>query len=528
MVAARRVLSGWLAKLWRGRYILAYAALAAAVPVAMREAYHPRTGFSSLIWFGDRFAAQRVQSLRDVPLYTFEQWDGYDGQFYAQVAVAGNPLNRELGTALDSAGYRARRVLLPVAAHLLGVGRPGWIVQIYALASALCWLLLAWLLARWWFPPTDFGNLLRWAGTLFGTGALVGVMRGLTDVPALLVIAVGARAIEQHRPRAGALWLAAAGLVRETSILAAAALWPGDGTAQRRRRALVAVALIVAPTALWIAILAWRYGGDTAGARNFAPPLAAIAGKARVVAAAWRVHGFTAGIRGEVWAVMALLTQVGFMIARPRPRELWWRLGAPFAALVLVLGPAVWEGEPSAATRAVLPLTLAFNVLVPRTRRGLVLLLAGNLTLLSATFNLRVPSSEQTVFTRGVTASYQGGWHSLERLDGRTWRWASGDGPAVLRMHNPNAEPVPVTLDFGLRSVAERRVSIRAPGRDERIEVPPDHRVAVRFGPFTLPPGDADVTFESAEPPWREPGDGARGLTMSVEELYAEVPAAVR
>jgi hypothetical protein len=527
MYAPRGALSGWARRLWRVRYLVLYVAVAASVPLALRCAYDARTGFTSLIWFGERFAGARLGRLAEVPLYTFTGWDGYDGQFYAQVAVAGNPLDPELAPALDSAGYRARRALLPIAAHVAGLGRPAWVIQIYALSNFVCWLLLAVLLARWWFPPTDFGNLLRWAGTLFGTGTLVSVTRSLTDVPALLVIAIGARCLERHRSRVAALLFAVAGFVRETSVLAVAALIPVAGTPNRGRRALRAAALVIAPTAIWVGVLALRYG-QTAGARNFAPPLVEVAAKARAIAAAWRVHGFSGAVRGELCAVIALLTQVGFMLARPRPRDAWWRLGTPFALLVLVLGEAVWEGDPSAATRAVLPLTLAFNVLVPRNLRGLALLVAGNLTLVSAPRILDLPTSEQTVFARGVAVRYAAGWHAVEHLDERAWRWASGAVPAVIRVRNPTRDALPVTLELGIRSVVDRQIAIRAPGSEIRVQVPPSYRAAVRIGPFTIPPGDTDVTFATSEPPWVEPSAGGRSLTLSVEELRAVVGAPVR
>src|SRR5215467_1634489 len=92
-------------RLWRGRYVVVYVALAASFVAHLRVFYHPPTGFSSLIWFGNWFAQWRLARLGDVPIYTMDR-DGYDGQFYAQIAVAGNPLDPELRTALDSPGYR--------------------------------------------------------------------------------------------------------------------------------------------------------------------------------------------------------------------------------------------------------------------------------------------------------------------------------------------------------------------------------------------------------------------------------------
>src|SRR4030095_17190637 len=103
-------------------------------------------------------------------------------------------------------------------------------------------------------------------------------------------------------------------------------------------------------------------------------------------------------------AVLALAVQVGFVLARPRPREPWWAVGATFALFAFFLSDPVWEGNLGAATRVLLPLTLAFNVLVPRTRRGLIVLVLGNLTVLSAANALRPgPQSYEPAFEGGVT-----------------------------------------------------------------------------------------------------------------------------
>jgi hypothetical protein len=518
---------GWPRRLWRGRYVAIYLAMAASVPLSLRHGYHPHTGFTSLILFGDRFAPQRLDTLRDLPVYTLARSVGYDGQFYAQIAVAGNPLDRRLNGALDSVGYRARRALLPLAAHVVGLGRPAWVLQVYALSNLICWWLLAMLLARWWFPPTSLHNLIRWAGTLFGAGVLVSVTRSLTDVPALLVIALAARALELKRSTTAAALFALAGLVRETSILAVPTLLSPPGAPRRWRRAFAAVALCCGPTLVWAAVLALRYG-HVGGERNFALPFSALVGKLRSIAALQRVHGFSAGIRGEIWAVVALLTQVGFMLFRPRPANPWWRLGAPFALLVVVLGAAVWEGEPSAATRAVLPLTLAFNMLAPRGARGLLLLVAGNLTVLSATTILSAPASEQTVFVHGVSSSSGAGWLEPEQADGHSWRWASGASPAVLRLHNPSGEALSVTLEFRLSSVVDRRVTIAAPGTIDDVALHGNHRLPVRVGPFALPPGDTNVTFDSRAPPWIEQVASGRRLAFAVQDLYAVVAAPER
>jgi hypothetical protein len=279
-------------RIWRRRFALVYLACLCAFARQVARFGDRHTGYSSLILFGDHFAPQRLRRLADVPLYTYARQVGYDGQFYAQIAVAGNPLSRDLAQALDAPAYRERRILLPLVAHAVGLGRPALIIQLFALANLFCLALLGALLARWWFPPTDLDNLIRWAGILFGAGLVVSATRSLTDGPALLLIAIGARQLERGRVRAAAVVLGLAGLVRETSVLCAAAFWPseptapGEPTRAARRRALLATIVCVGPIALWTLILFGHYG-RIGGLRNIAPPFFALAGKARELAGVW-------------------------------------------------------------------------------------------------------------------------------------------------------------------------------------------------------------------------------------------------
>lgn len=72
------------------------------------------------------------------------------------------------------------------------------------------------------------------------------------------------------------------------------------------------------------------------------------------------------------------------MAAVHRWRDPWWRVGIAYAGLMLVLGPAVWEGHPGAVTRILLPMTFAFNLLLPRLRWFWPLWILDNANLLDA------------------------------------------------------------------------------------------------------------------------------------------------
>ena len=94
---------------------------------------------------------------------------------------------------------------------------------------------------------------------------------------------------------------------------------------------------------------------------------------------------------GTFAVVIALAAQWLFFVLRWRPAERWWRVGVVFAVMMMFLSTPVWEGYPGAATRVLLPMTLAFNVLLPRGARWLPLLLVGNLTVAASVFELSPP-----------------------------------------------------------------------------------------------------------------------------------------
>ncbi len=343
--------------------------------------YDARTGFTSLIEIGSRFYRRAVAPLRSAQVAVVPGV-GYDGQFYAQLAL--DPLLREPETTrgIDRPGYRARRVLLPWVAYIAGGGRPGRILQAYALANVVCWLLLAVLLARR-LGGSAIG-LACWAGCLFSYGMIASVRLSLTEGPAALLLVLALRAVETGRHRLAYALTAIAGLGRETNLLWAGAL---AAKKMRGRRLLLGAAGLALPLAAWTAYLASR--GLTVGmgaGRNLDLPLRGYVGKtAATLAAVVGSGGLDLPAAVSMACLVGLTVQVGALAALRRPGSPWWRAGAVFAAFALLLGEPVWRGDPGAAVRLLLPLTIAFNVLLydeasPVTARRLLLLAAGNLT----------------------------------------------------------------------------------------------------------------------------------------------------
>jgi hypothetical protein len=341
-------------------------------------------GFTRLIGFGDRFATTRLPDVTQAHPFVFADSDGYDGQFYAQIATRPLLDDARLKSALDRPDYRSRRIGLPWFAWLAGAGHTPWVLQAYALANVFAWLALAWLLLRW-IPPTNATALLAWLSALFGVGVIMSVARALTDLPSALLIAVTLLLAERGRQMGSTASFALAALTRDTSVLAGGALLPVNCAGRRSWiRALLFGAVAIVPIVLWSLYAHWRFpDSPQVDGSNFDLPFVAMIG---ALEATWRAvpqrgwHIFIA----QLFTTAGLCVQFVFFVcsARTAWRERWWRAGAVFALLFAVLGPAVWEDAPAAA-RAVIPMTLAFNVLLPRDRRwSLPLCVFGNLSVL--------------------------------------------------------------------------------------------------------------------------------------------------
>jgi hypothetical protein len=516
---------GFILRWLRFRPRVALVGMTALFLVAVAEFHDRERGFTSLLSIGDILGETKVTALRGVPHHVYEGSAGYDGAYYVQLAL--NPAldNPELLRAIDNLPYRARRILTSWSAWLLGAGRPAWVVQAYALLNVGCWLALGWVLLRW-FPPDNWGNVLRWGAVMFSHGLCMSVRHSLVDGPALLLVALAVRWLEDGRGIAGGAALALSGLAKETSLLAAAGL-RFDPRSPRTWSAVAGrVALVALPLFAWMAYVRLRFGpAEDPGIGNFTYPFSGYVEKLGSALRDATATDATPLAWATLATVLALAVQWAFFAFRPRPDDRWWRIGAAFAAMMVFLSTPVWEGFPGASTRVLLPMTLAFNILVPRGRRWLPVLLVGNLTVAAAVFEYSPPReffavrADQTLRDT-VRVSAGKGWHGPERHGRNTWRWSAGR--AELRLHNSSGVPVKVALagQAGAGS-GEQRVRVTSGERmlyGGTFGVKPGE---MRFG-FTLPPGETVLIFEGDQP-GRRIGTDPRELAYQVINLEISV-----
>ena len=361
--------------------------------VSMAGFHEPENGLTALIRFGDQFHDQALPAVRDVPHHVMENSSGYDGQFYAQLAVDPLLLDPAMDDALGAPAYRARRILFSWTAYLLGLGQPRFVLQAYAIQNIVFWVVLALLLTRW-FPPRDLRSFCLWFGCMFSHGVIISVRWALPDGPSMLLLALTVLSIERGRSQRAAGLVGLSGLAKDINLLWVAGLIEPIGAHRPRWQTLAVRGLLVAgPLSVWMFYL---WAGDhefrsVVGDRNFAAPLTGYAMQWGETLSGLREDGWASYARFSLLTQVSLTTQAIVLLSTRAWGNPWWRTGMASCGLMVFLGPAVWEGYPGAMTRVLQPMTFAFNVVLPRNRWFWPLFVLGNLTVLAALESIRPP-----------------------------------------------------------------------------------------------------------------------------------------
>jgi hypothetical protein len=497
--------------------------------------YLPGKGFTYLIEFGETSHARYLPELRAVNHYEMAHSSGYDAQYYAQIAMRphlGDPVLRH---AVDNLTYRARRILFSWTAWVLAGGRPILALNIYAFQNIACWFLLAVLLFRW-LPPVSWGNCARWTAVLFSFGLIFSVKGALVDGPSLLLIAIGIALVESERPWLAAAVLGISGLGKETNLMSAVGMRLPDRRDPRTWVSWLAqCAIVLLPLAAWVVCLRlWLGPNGSIGARNFAMPYVGLTNKIQDSVAQLMAEGFGSVAKFDLLVLVGLLAQFFFFMFRRRWDEPWWRVGACYGVLMIFLGDSVWELYPSAAARVLLPMTLAFNILVPRRGWWPLLLIIGNLGIFGSADIFKVPGLESFVVQGPKELSINpkdGGavsadfnprfWYSAEKSRWEFWRWGGKNpGAGDVTFHNPQPFALSVWVKFRLRSVDQREAIVSSGGKVIwRGMLQPAEVKGVSLHGITLPPGDTIFLFSSDRPAAYPGNDDPRRLSYSLRDL---------
>lgn len=285
--------------------------------------------------------------------------EGYDGQFTYSVAIDPDPL--EAGPHLDRPAYRYQRIVYPLAARALALGRDDvvpWmllgIAVVAAAGGAAC-------TARWML---DHG---QWEGYALGLGLWVGIVASaglfLHEAVAYGLVALGWLLSRRGHVRSGAIALSLALLAKETTApfwLAALSLQGVDRDSTRRARLWLAGGGIV--LVAWQGWLWWTFGEPglgSGGAMSTPFELVPLMGFLRIGQSSLQALGLFLLIFGPtvilpaVWGVVASVRSLRPLDTRPEAAALLLN------SAVVLLVPFSTAREPLGLVRLATGLVLA-------------------------------------------------------------------------------------------------------------------------------------------------------------------------
>jgi hypothetical protein len=531
--------------------LVGVAALAVLLGAYIRV-WSPEYGITRFIKIGHEFNQRGLDVYRATPKYMEpfppSRW-GFDGQHYAQLSL--DPLLRDpkIKTAIDNPPYRARRILLPWLAWLGGLGRPFWVLNVYAALNLVFWMGFAVMMAVL-FRPYGWAGLAGFAAMLLTCGIIESIRGALTDFPAFVLMTLAM----MMGGMGGAGVLALAGLAREVDVLGLAGLVELKPTWRETLEKNFWLGLIaVGPMLLWFAYIAWRLrmpAGSVSG-DNLDWPFYAMARKLGEFVNVVRQGGiqwaqfYRSYPLHALLTIIATLTQCIYLLTHREWGNRLWRLAAVFVPFFLCIGYPAWQSHFT-VTRHALPITLGFNLVLAMrpNRHWFWWFLLGNCFVPYGIFEFssyghkNAPPVEFTiegapVASKCIGVQYDTGWFSRESSAQIIWRWAAGE-KATLVLSNARSQPVEIELTFGTTSPVPRdlRVSVRKKASWQGHPVPTseiwsgqiDYTFqSVRTQKFLLPSGESILSFETSLPPALRGIDDPRKLSFMLTELKLTV-----
>jgi len=356
--------------------------------------YLMRHDLTQLILFGQMWQERALPEIRELKP-AINSPAGFDGQFYAQIALDPTLRRPDLPRTMDDPSVRTQRIVLPALAHVLGFGSPAATLRAYALLNLAFWYLLFAALVYRLRAATIRSFLIIFA-IMLTTGALISIQRSLTDLPAatfgFLSLGLG------EMP--AALLISISILTKPTSgLFLTRYLFPFPRTPVEWGKKLGAVLLALVPPTLWLLYTYHMLGAKLTDGDNLNFPFYEWSHR---VAASWQTLADTPiyfqpfAITQWEWnlfeflALMSMTFQGAFLLLRPRWHHPIWLMGIGFAILFFCLTHKTYV-EQISYTRTVLPLTIAFNLLLLESKRGPLFFLyfiAGNIGLILTLHNM--------------------------------------------------------------------------------------------------------------------------------------------
>ncbi len=292
----------------------------------------------------------------------------YDGQYFYVMTYDPLLVSRERTSLLDDPAYRSRRMLYPLIAHALALGRPRGFPYTLLLVNVLFFLWGALLVGRMAHPGK--WTILPILAYFGNTGLVYCAFRTLPEPIGMCLSLLGLLFWRRGRRFTAALLFASAALVRESFALVplSVAAWAVFFERRSMREIVAPLALALSPLVIWTAYVALRLppsaldpalepqpwqATPAPGIGRFTFPFVGIAFEARQALETLTTRTEIRRTISLVFAALAVMAVVGVAFVR-RP-SFWGFLCVSQAAFLSVLRGDIWNYH-AGSSRLLIPL----------------------------------------------------------------------------------------------------------------------------------------------------------------------------
>jgi hypothetical protein len=330
----------------------------AAILVVLAKQYSPEYGFTGMLRYGEKFNVHALDKAKQAPRKIFPGL-GFDGQFYANLALDPTLTNKKMAAAMDLPQYRSRRIFLPLCAFLAGHGNPASTVNAYAVCNFVFWIFLCILV----FVKINPYSLQGYACVLiivFTSGVVGSALLALTDMPATALLFAAL-----VFPLLWPLFLSCAVLTRETTLFFTPVFLLMEILSKKKLPWIfLKTALAFTPIILWYGYCMWRIPEPVFIEKVYGLPFLAMLHRLGSIVYHWPAAFCLYQVRYFLTAI-SLTAQCAYFAIRPRPKDPLWLTGAIGSVSFALMGHISWM-EFSWILRYSLPMTFAFNLLLSK------------------------------------------------------------------------------------------------------------------------------------------------------------------
>ena len=338
--------------------IFVFGTCVAIIFLALNGIYSTEYGFTDMLRYGEKFETNAFDEVKQVHRKIFPGL-GFDGQFYANLAIDPMLTHKNLKAVMDLPQYRSRRIFMPLCAFLVGHGNPALTINAYAIGNFMFWIALC-ILVFYKIRPRNIQEYACALMIVFSSGVIGSALLALTDMPSTVLLFAAL-----IFPLLWPFLFCCGVLTRETTLVFAPVFLVVEGLRNKKPLSIFFKSVIsIMPAFIWYGYCMWRIPEPIFIEKVYGPPFLAMFHRLGSIVYHWP-GAFNPHQLLYFLTAISLTAQCAYFALRRRLMDPIWLTGATSAFFTAIMGYASWM-EYSWMLRYSLPMTFAFNLLLAR------------------------------------------------------------------------------------------------------------------------------------------------------------------